>query len=131
VPLLAQHFLRRFADKNNKTLRGLSEAALKALDAYRWPGNVRELENTIERAVVLCRSEVMGLEDLPEPIAGSASSGAAQGDGLFIPFGMPLEEVERRLIDETLKRAGGDKKTAARLLGIAARTIYRKLGESG
>ncbi|MBI3180347.1 MAG: sigma-54-dependent Fis family transcriptional regulator, partial [Deltaproteobacteria bacterium] len=109
--------------------RGFSEAALKALDAYRWPGNVRELENTIERAVVLCRGDVVGLEDLPEPVSHSTGREQAAKDGVFVPFGTPLEEVERRLIAETLKRTGGDKKTAARLLGIAARTIYRKLGE--
>ncbi len=129
VALLAQHFVSHYAEKNKKTMRGLSESALKALDAYSWPGNVRELENTIERAVVLCRGDIINLEDLPEGIAGAAGEGRAHTDGIFIPFGMPLEEVERRLITETLERCGGDKKTAARLLGIAARTIYRKLDD--
>ncbi len=129
VAILAQHFLRRFADKNSKNMRGLSETALKALDGYSWPGNVRELENTIERAVVLCRSDVVGLEDLPEVVSQSHGRDQVAKDGVFIPFGTPLDEVEGRLIAETLKRTGGDKKTAARLLGIAARTIYRKLGE--
>ena len=130
VALLAQHFLRRFADKNNKSVAGFSEAAMKALDAYDWPGNVRELENTIERAVVLCRSDVVGIEDLPEGIAARGGDGPrAGGDGIFVPFGTPLAEIEKRVIKETLERTGGDKKTAARLLGIAARTIYRKLDE--
>jgi two-component system, NtrC family, response regulator HydG len=130
VPVLAQHFLRVFADKNKKSVRGYSEAALKALDAYSWPGNVRELENTIERAVVLCRGEMIGIEDLPDTLAQKAGDGRSEAQGIFVPFGTPLEEVERRLIQETLQRVGGDKKTAARLLGIAARTIYRKLDES-
>jgi two-component system response regulator HydG len=130
VVLLAQHFLGVFATKNKKSLFGLSDAALQALDAYQWPGNVRELENTIERAVVLCRGDVIGVEDLPEPIANAHADVRASASGVFIPFGTPLEEVERRLIHETLARCGGDKKTAARLLGITARTIYRKLDET-
>lgn len=134
VPLLAQHFLLRFAEKNHKVVRGFSEAAMAALDAYEWPGNVRELENTIERAVVLCRSEVIGADDLPEQLTRSANPTGKQhpkspSDGMFVPFGTPLEEIERRVIQETLTRCGGDKKTTARLLGIASRTIYRKLDE--
>jgi two-component system, NtrC family, response regulator HydG len=130
VPILAQHFLSFFAEKNKKTVRGLSEAAVKALDAYSWPGNVRELENTLERAVVLCRGDVIELDDLPPSIKNTRAEERPHADGLFIPFGTPLDEVERRLINETLLRCGGDKKTAARLLGIAARTIYRKLGDN-
>jgi two-component system response regulator HydG len=129
VALLAQYFLGLFAQKNKKSVRGFSEAALKVLDSYEWPGNVRELENSIERAVVLCKSDVVGVEDLPETLASAATSGRPGASGIFVPFGTPLEEVERRLIQETLARCGGDKKTAARLLGIAARTIYRKLDE--
>jgi len=130
APLLAQHFLRKFAEANRKAVLGFSEAALTALDGYNWPGNVRELENAVERAVVLCRTEVIELGDLPEAVAAASGTQrpAITGDGLFIPFGTTLEEVERRLIDETLKRAGGDKRTAARLLGVHARTIHRKLG---
>jgi len=130
VALLAQHFLHRFAEKNAKRVAGFSEAALKALDAHDWPGNVRELENTIERAVVLCRSEVIGIEDLPQALADNVGAkGRAEVDGIFVPFGTPLAEIEKRVIHETLERTGGDKKIAARLLGIAARTIYRKLDE--
>ncbi len=128
VPLLAQHFARQFAKKNHKELRGFSEAALRQLDAYDWPGNVRELENTIERAVVLSRSEILGIDDLPATITRLPERSTAE-EGIVIPFGTPLDEVERRLIRQTLERVGGDKKTAARLLGIATRTIYRKLSD--
>ncbi|MEO0814389.1 MAG: sigma-54 dependent transcriptional regulator, partial [Myxococcota bacterium] len=128
IALLAQHFARSFAAKNKKDVRGFSEAALKRLDAYDWPGNVRELENTIERAVVLSRSDVLEESDLPEAIA-TAEGKARDEAGIFVPFGTPLEEVERRLIHETLERVDGDKKTAAHLLGIATRTIYRKLSD--
>ncbi|MEM6532837.1 MAG: sigma-54 dependent transcriptional regulator [Myxococcota bacterium] len=128
VPLLAQHFVQHFAAKNRKGVKGFSEAALKCLDAYEWPGNVRELENTIERAVVLTRSDVIGANDLPDAIRG-AERKREPTDAISIPFGTPLEEVERRLIHETLERVGGDKKTAANILGIATRTIYRKLSD--
>lgn len=130
VALLAQHFLDRFAQKNHKSVKGFSEAALMALDGYAWPGNVRELENTVERAVVLCRREIIGIEDLPASIAAEAAPEKRRhADGMFIPYGTPLAEVEQRVIRDTLERTGGDKKTAARLLGIATRTVYRKLEE--
>jgi len=124
VPLLADHFLRRFAAKNAKPLRGLSAEALQALEDYAWPGNVRELEHAIERAVVLARGEVLEVGDLPESVRTGPRGAAGQ---VVIPIGTPMEEVERRLIHETLRHTGGDKTMAARLLGIAARTIYRKL----
>jgi two-component system response regulator HydG len=124
VPLLADHFLRRFAAKNAKPLRGLSAEALQALEDYAWPGNVRELEHAIERAVVLARGEVLEIGDLPESVRTGPRGAAGQ---VVIPIGTPMEEVERRLIHETLRHTGGDKTMAARLLGIAARTIYRKL----
>jgi two-component system response regulator HydG len=128
VPLLAQHFLNHYCEKNKKSIRGFSEAAYRALDCYAWPGNVRQLENTIERAVVLCRGEVLQIGDLPEALQNQAAQPTSRpGEGIFLPFGMPLEEIERRVIRETLVRTAGDKKIAARLLGIAARTIYRKL----
>jgi two-component system response regulator HydG len=124
VPLLAAHFLRVYAEKNRKELRGITDDALEALQAYRWPGNVRELENAMERAVVLCKSDRIHLSDLP-PHMQPEGSGAARK--LVFSIGTPLREMEDIAIRETLRYTGGDKKLAARLLGIAARTIYRKL----
>jgi two-component system response regulator HydG len=124
VPLLADHFLRRFAAKNAKPLRGFSPEALQALEDYAWPGNVRELEHAVERAVVLARGDILEVGDLPESVRTGPRGAAGQ---VVIPIGTPMEEVERRLIHETLRHTGGDKTMAARLLGIAARTIYRKL----
>ena len=127
VPLLADWFVRRYAEKNHKPIEGISTRALARLQDYSWPGNVRELENTIERAVVLTRNIVLDEEDLPETIVGEARD----AQQLIIPLGTPLEEIERRVIRETLRFTEGDKRRAAQLLGIATRTIYRKLDAEG
>ena len=120
VPLLADHFVARYAAKNEKPVRALTEAALEALETYAWPGNVRELENAIERAVVLSQSAARGGARPPVPAA-------LEGRTLTIALGTPMEEIELRVIRETLRHTKGDKNLAAQLLGIAARTIYRKL----
>jgi two-component system response regulator HydG len=130
VTTLAAAFLRRFAALNRRAVVGFTDPALRALDAYGWPGNVRELQHAVERAVVLCRGDFVDLGDLPEAVRLAAlAPGGSQpsGGALTIPFGMPLEEVERMVIRETLRHTRGDKNLAARLLGVAARTIYRKL----
>ena len=124
IPILAAHFVRMFAEKNRKEIRGITNEALDALSSYRWPGNIRELENTMERAVVLCRDESVGTADLPGHMRPDGSGAARK---LVFPIGTPLREVEDTVIRQTLKHTGGDKKLAARLLGIAARTIYRRL----
>ncbi len=127
IPLLAQHFLRRFAAKNAKQLTGFTDEAMDLLQTYAWPGNVRELENVIERAVVLTRSSMVSPADFPETLVGSDQAARH----LVISIGTPLEEVEDRLIEETLRYTKGDKTLAAKLLGIATRTIYRRMkGES-
>jgi two-component system response regulator HydG len=124
IPLLAEHFLRQYCTKNGKERTGFTPEARALLEDYAWPGNVRELENAMERAVVLSRGEAIGVDDLPETVRGGPR-GSAQH--LVIPVGTPLEEIERRVIHETLRHTQGDKTLAAQLLGIAARTIYRKL----
>jgi two-component system response regulator HydG len=124
IPLLVDHFLGVYCAKNGRNRLGVSREASQALMDYDWPGNVRELENAIERAVVLCRSNTLNEEDLPNVIANTSSPVPA---ALTIPVGTSLDEVERRLIRETLRHTKGDKSLAAQLLGISTRTIYRKL----
>ncbi len=124
VPLLVDYFLHKYADKNGKQVTGLVRAAMERMMAYHWPGNVRELENVIERAVVLTKNQIIDEEDLPRELFTSENGGH---HSMTIAVGTPLEEVERRLIFETLKRTKGDKRLAAQLLGIATRTIYRRL----
>lgn len=128
IPLLAQHFLRIYTAKNNKTLEGFSREAMECLLGYAWPGNIRELENAVERAVILSRGRFLEPGDFPEALR----QGARVEHAISIPIGTSLDEVEQRLIEETLRYTRGDKNLAAKLLGIASRTIYRKLkGFSG
>ncbi len=137
VPLLAAAFLRRAAERHGKQIAAFEPAALAALERYDWPGNVRELLHALERAVILARGDTVRLSDLPDAIraasgrsaaATAGTGGAASGGGVIaIPLGTPMEEVERMVIRETLRQTKGDKNLAAQILGIAARTIYRKL----
>ncbi len=132
VPLLAEHFVRFYAEKNKKPIEGLTEEVFAALNTYDWPGNVRELENVIERATVLTKSKVIGLLDLPVPIQHAKSHPGREtvrreGANIVIPLGTKLDDVERVMIQETLSETRGDKSLAAQLLGIAPRTVYRKL----
>ncbi len=128
VPLLADHFLRRFCEKNGKQLLGFTREAMAVLEGYRWPGNVRELENAVERAVVLCRGTAIDVPDLSGlPRDAEESGQAPMGRTLTVPLGTTLEELEAQVIRETLRQARGDKALAAQLLGISIRTIYRKI----
>jgi two-component system response regulator HydG len=125
VRVLAQHFLRVYAAKNSRKLDGFTDEAIRRLEAYAWPGNVRELENVIERGVVLARGSLMDVVDLPEEIAGATP--LPEGV-LSIRIGTPLAEVERRLLEETLRSTKGNRTLTAKLLGIDPKTVYRKLG---
>jgi two-component system, NtrC family, response regulator HydG len=128
ISLLAQHFVQVYAEKNGKAISGCTATALERLTEYGWPGNVRELENAIERAVVLTRAghSVIDEDALPREIR-DATPGTASASSLTFPIGMPLAEIEMRVIHETLRHTRGDKRLTAKLLGIATRTIYRRL----
>ena len=123
VPLLAEHFLQVYRAENDREISGFSAEALDTLQDYDWPGNVRELENAIERAVVLDTDNLIDVDDLSEHV----ESGNSEGRHITIPLGTSLDEIEQMVLHETLKMTQGDKKLAAKLLGIATRTIYRKL----
>jgi DNA-binding NtrC family response regulator len=125
IPLLIDHFLRTFGEKNNKTIRGLSRDAREVLLRYDYPGNVRELENVIERAVVLSRDDVIDLGDLPLTIS------EAEGDMEEGSLAAAVETVERRMIREALAEAGGVQTRAAELLGISERVLRYKLKKYG
>ncbi len=134
VPLLAERFVRHFAQEMGKDIAGFTPDALRALQAYAFPGNVRELENVIERAVALAGARVIGLGDLPPELSGAA--GAPTPALLALPQqGMRLDdvlgEVERRLILEALNRTGGVRTRAADLLGITFRSLRYRLKKHG
>ena len=124
IPLLVAHALR------GKPARAVSEAAMQRLLANPWPGNVRELHHVLERAAVLCASEVIDVGDLPESVRAGAPSPAALDDE-----DMTLHEavgrVEKRLIERALERAKGNRSAAARLLGIGRPQLYAKMEEHG
>jgi DNA-binding NtrC family response regulator len=123
VPLLASHFLHKYAAENGKELRQFTSDALECLTAYPWPGNVRELENVIERAVVLARSPEITVADLPAQFAP-----AKLRPGLQIP-GATMDEIERYAITKTLESTGGSTGAAAEILNISVRKIQYKLHE--
>jgi two-component system response regulator HydG len=129
IPLLAQHFLEMFTERNKKRIKGLTPRAMDALVKYEWPGNVRELMNAVERGVVLARSEYLDVPDLRingEPTE-AADDSVADTD---LQLG-PLEQVEMTTIIKTLGAAQGNKSEAARRLGITRKTLHKKLKKYG
>jgi two-component system response regulator HydG len=129
IPLMAAHFAATFSARHGKSIDGISPQAMDIVTSYPWPGNVRELQNAIERAVLMCRGRTIGPEDLPPELF---EGGTAPDDrNIIVPLGTPLEDIEKMVIRETLKRTKGDRTLAARILGIAARTIYRKVPVEG
>ena len=140
IHLLVFHFLESFKQKSGRFVSGISDDALKAMVNYGWPGNVRELENAIERAIIIASGRQIELGDLPEAIANSADAEGAvarhhramtvnngKETGMFVPMPSSMDEIEKRVIEETLKYTEGDKSQAARLLNIGRKTLYRKL----
>ncbi|GAB7079260.1 sigma-54-dependent transcriptional regulator [Megalodesulfovibrio paquesii] len=139
IPLLAQHFLERFASKYSKPLKRFTPQAMDALVRHHWPGNIRELENAIERAVLLAAGEYVGERELPLALrqaSPAATAPAVLPAGHPDPAapslaGRPLDEVEKTAILETLTQTGGNKSEAARLLGISRVTLHKKLQAYG
>jgi DNA-binding NtrC family response regulator len=126
IPLLCEHFLRIYAEENDKEIRGFSDSARKALSNHPWPGNVRELQNIIEQAVVLCEKEEIELSDLPLAHATSDEEPVR----LMIP-GVTLAELERYAIMKTLDAVGGSPSKAASILGVSRRTIQYRMRQWG
>jgi DNA-binding NtrC family response regulator len=135
VPLLAGHFLRHFGKEAGREILGFTEPAMDALRRYPWPGNVRELENAVERAVVLCRRPQIDVEDLPETVSGASRpapliQATATLDSLGLrpmPLSAALEEPERRIIEQALKRNNWNRQATAAELDINRTTLYKKM----
>jgi two-component system response regulator PilR (NtrC family) len=133
VPLLVEHFLRRFARDHGKAVSALTPAAMKRLEAYDFPGNVRELENIIERAVALSSGSLIEESDLPALRTSGVKPAAPAGD---IPDdGVDLDRLvadyERAWVQKALDKAGGVRKKAAHLLGITFRSMRYRLEKLG
>jgi two-component system, NtrC family, response regulator PilR len=132
IPLLAQFFVRRYAEELGKTIDGMNNEAYEVLARYPFPGNVRELENLVERAVALSRGPVLGADLLPASVREFRESGEAPR---VTAEGVDLEKLvadyERSLLAEALRAAGGVKKRAARLLGISFRSFRYRLEKLG
>jgi DNA-binding NtrC family response regulator len=130
IPVLATHFLKRFADQNGKDIRGFTDDALALLLRHQWPGNVRELENAVERAVVLSTEPMLGPAYFPtlRRAAETVSSPDGEGPRVSIP-GSTMAELEREAILRTMEAVGGSTSRAAELLQISPRKIQYKLKE--
>ncbi len=122
IPLLAQHFLRRYATETKKKIDSINPRALEAMQQYSWPGNVRELENAIERAVVVGKGRQIKLSDLP---FAAAPRGMMEGGELS------LDELERQHIARILATKGGNLSNVARVLRINRSTLYEKIKKYG
>jgi two-component system NtrC family response regulator/two-component system response regulator HydG len=130
IPLLAQHFLKKYATMNGKDIEGFSDQALGLMLHHRWPGNVRELENAVERAVVLSNEKILDVVHFPHLSHTVSEVPGAPGhpSGVTIP-GSSMAEIEKEAILRTLESVGGSTSRAAEVLGISPRKIQYRLKE--
>jgi len=133
IPLLAHHFLDVYSKKNNRAITGITKDTMSILQEHNWPGNVRELENTLERAVILTKENAITPSDLPPDLLiniDKTENITISNKTLSIPLGkIPLKDIEKMVMEETLKQSGGNKNIASKILGVSARTLYRKMDE--
>lgn len=132
IPILIDYFIRQFAGRHGKQIRGMSPAARRKLLVFDWPGNVRQLRNVVESMVVVDYDGLLDVDDLPEEFSGSPEpAGADSGSSLTALVGRPLSDVEKLFVAETLRLTAGNREEAAKMLGIGERTLYRKIKEFG
>ena len=125
IPLLVHHILREASRTSGKAVPGITQNALDLLMRYDWPGNVRELKNIVEGLALMAGgSKTLDVRDVPQHIRHEAAS---QTNEIRVPIGAAMSEVERVVIEETMKACGYNKESCARTLGIGLRTLYRKL----
>jgi DNA-binding NtrC family response regulator len=129
IPLLANHFLQQVCDDTGKKVTAFTDEAMTALQRYRWPGNVRELQNVIERAVLLGKESVVGVADLPAPMAAVGTVNMEAAAGLTLK--QSLESPERQIIREVLEANHWNRNVTAEILGINRTTLYKKMKRLG
>ncbi|MFQ5911755.1 MAG: sigma-54-dependent transcriptional regulator [Nitrospinota bacterium] len=128
IPLLAEHFLKRFTEKNARPIRGFTPRAMDLLARYPWPGNVRELENCVERAVIVCRGDLIEPGHLPPAVRADAIEEEEAGlEPAKVGSGRKLRDMERELILRTLHANDGNRTRTAEILGISRRTLQMKV----
>jgi DNA-binding NtrC family response regulator len=123
IPLLAQHFLLKFASRMKKPVKQISDEVMLVLAGYSFPGNVRELENLIERGTALTQSDTIEMMHLPESIQKAGAYNFQKTDGRF----PTLDEQEQEYINRVLKEVKGNQTAAAQILGINRASLWRKL----
>jgi two-component system, NtrC family, response regulator HydG len=128
IPLLVGSFIKQACETHDKTVTSISPEAIRRLTSQQWPGNVRELRSVIDQMVVLADKPELDLDDLPEQVRGSTDIVLA---GSPTTAGLTMEQLEKIHISNTLKLTGGNREKTAKMLGIGARTLYRKLREYG
>jgi len=127
IPMLVQHFLDKFSRESAKRVTGVEPQAMEVLRGHDWPGNIRELRNTLERAVILCETELLTPDHLPPEMAGKGPD-----RHLFrVAHGMTLDSLEKEYILASLKRNGNNKARTAEMLGVSEKTLYNKLNRYG
>ncbi len=128
IPLLVEHYLRVFNEQNGKKIEQFSDEAIEMMQRYDWPGNVRELVNVVERAVVLCRTQIAAVAELPDSLREGRSYRSFNGDELHNgSLKDALADPERHLIVEALESNGWNRQKTAKLLGINRTTLYKKM----
>jgi len=132
IPLLVKSLIEEFNANYSRTVQSINDEALQCLMNHTWPGNVRELRNAIERAVMICTSDVITTAHLPE-FAKPADGGNADesGETVRLPIGSTIEDAERQLILQTLKYSRNNKTRAAQILGVSLKTLHNKLHRYG
>jgi len=128
IPVLAEYFLKEAAAEIGSKVAGITDSAMSVLTSCDWPGNIRQLKNSIRTMVVMCDRDVLDVADIPSEIH-QVRQLAAGGGATSSLAGVPLNELEKQAIVDTLARTQGNREKAAKILGIGERTLYRKIKE--
>jgi DNA-binding NtrC family response regulator len=128
IPILADHFVNKYVERNHKEVLGISQEAIDQLCRYGWPGNVRELENAIERAIILTTGQYLTARDLPEALQGATTARDTVKVG---PLKDELEVAEKQILEEALKQNEWNRHKTATTLGINRTTLYHKMKKYG
>ena len=131
IPAIVEAMLRDMNQKHGRQVLGIDDEMLARLHAHEWPGNVRELRNTIERAVILCGGDYLGVRDLPQGFGSRSVLTPVEPttNSVRVEVGTTVDEAERRLILKTLESTNNNKTRAAEILGISLKTLHNKLKE--